>query len=209
MSHALWPRDLIVMSRWHQEKAEIDGCSHRHVLEAQRWFGFYLEAVFELLGDEEEDYGIDAGVDGCHVDAEVVEHQQEAATTEEERIASVEEDWEVTLFGLFFCVSVFVRLLQQLTAVSVVGSVDGSLQQATQMKREPAQSEDQNQAEHGFGHFSALWRENLRQNLILCVVIRSSAAPRRVCASTCLTCSLRVIRRLPFRCRSISQVIRP
>lgn len=58
----------------------------------QRWFGFYLEAVFELLGDEEEDYGIDAGVDGRHVDAEVVEHQQEAATTEEEHTASVEED---------------------------------------------------------------------------------------------------------------------
>lgn len=31
-----------------------------------------LEAVFELLGDKVEDYGIDAGVDGCHVDAEVV-----------------------------------------------------------------------------------------------------------------------------------------
>lgn len=44
----------------------------------------YLEAVFELLGDEVEDYGIDAGVDGRHVDAEVVEHQQETATTEEE-----------------------------------------------------------------------------------------------------------------------------
>lgn len=41
----------------------------------------YLEAVIELLGDEEEDDGIDAGVDGGHVDAEVVEHQQEAATT--------------------------------------------------------------------------------------------------------------------------------
>lgn len=71
------------------------------------------------------------------------------------------------MFYLSFFVSVFVRLLQQLAAVSVVGSVDGSLQQATQVKWEPAQSEDQNQAEHGFGHFSALWRENLRQKLIL------------------------------------------
>lgn len=43
---------------------------------------FYLEAVFELLGDKEEDYGIDAGVDGRHVDAEVVENQQETATRE-------------------------------------------------------------------------------------------------------------------------------
>lgn len=36
-----------------------------------------LEAVFELLGNKEEDYGIDAGVDGGHVDADVVEDQQE------------------------------------------------------------------------------------------------------------------------------------
>lgn len=36
-----------------------------------------LEAVFELLGDKVKDYGIDAGVDGCQVDAEVVEHQEE------------------------------------------------------------------------------------------------------------------------------------
>jgi len=45
---------------------------------------FYLEAVFELLGDKEEDDGVDAGVDGRHVDAEVVEHQQEAAMTRDE-----------------------------------------------------------------------------------------------------------------------------
>lgn len=36
-----------------------------------------LEAVFELLGDKEEDDGVDAGVDGRHIDAEVVKHQQE------------------------------------------------------------------------------------------------------------------------------------
>lgn len=34
----------------------------------------YLEALFELLGDKVEDYRIDAGIDGCHVDAEVVQH---------------------------------------------------------------------------------------------------------------------------------------
>lgn len=44
---------------------------------------FYLEAVFEPLGHKVEDYGIDAGVDGCHVDAEVVKHEQETASTEE------------------------------------------------------------------------------------------------------------------------------
>lgn len=45
----------------------------------------YLEAVFKLLGDKVEDYGIDAGVDGCHVVAKVVEHQQETVTTEKEK----------------------------------------------------------------------------------------------------------------------------
>lgn len=40
-------------------------------------FSVYLEAVFEFLGHKEEDYGIDAGVDGGHVDADVVEDQQE------------------------------------------------------------------------------------------------------------------------------------
>lgn len=34
----------------------------------------YLEAVFELLGHKVEDYGIDAGVDFCHVHAEVVQN---------------------------------------------------------------------------------------------------------------------------------------
>lgn len=54
-----------------------------------------LEAVFELFGDKVEDYGIDAGVYGCHIDAEVVQHQQE---------------------------------IQQLTAVCIMGFVDGFLQ---------------------------------------------------------------------------------
>lgn len=42
----------------------------------------YLEAIFELLGDKVEDYGIDAGVDCCHVDAKVVKYQQKTAATE-------------------------------------------------------------------------------------------------------------------------------
>lgn len=33
-----------------------------------------LEAVFELLGHKVEDYGIDARVDFCHVDAEEVQN---------------------------------------------------------------------------------------------------------------------------------------
>lgn len=42
----------------------------------------YLEALFELLGDKVEDDGIDAGIDGCQVDAEVVQHQQKAGRAE-------------------------------------------------------------------------------------------------------------------------------
>jgi len=47
----------------------------------------YLEAVVELLGDEVEYYGIDAGVDGRHVDAEVVEQQQEAAPQKKKSVS--------------------------------------------------------------------------------------------------------------------------
>lgn len=64
---------------------------HQHTLshhEDTKGLYFYLEAVFKLLGDEVEDYGIDAGVDGCHVDAEVVEHQQETETTKEYHMIS-------------------------------------------------------------------------------------------------------------------------
>lgn len=50
------------------------------------FFFFYLEAVFELLGDEEEDYGVDTGVDSCHVNAEEVKHQEETTTTEGHRV---------------------------------------------------------------------------------------------------------------------------
>lgn len=44
---------------------------------------FYLEAVFELLGHKVEDYGIDAGVDFCQVDAEVVQNEQKTEIREE------------------------------------------------------------------------------------------------------------------------------
>ena len=37
-------------------------------------------------------YGIDAGVDGGHVDAEVVQHQQEARPTEEEHMTPGPEE---------------------------------------------------------------------------------------------------------------------
>lgn len=37
----------------------------------------YPEAVLEALADHVEGDGVDAGVDGCHVDANVVQHQKE------------------------------------------------------------------------------------------------------------------------------------
>lgn len=54
-------------------------------LKCDSCFFFYLETVFELLGDGVEDYGIDAGVDARQVDADIVQHQEETTTTEEER----------------------------------------------------------------------------------------------------------------------------
>ena len=66
------------------------GKAHRVVLDIHQHLTIkctvvlYLEAVFKLLGDNVEDYWVDAGVDGCHVVAKVVEHQHETATTEKE-----------------------------------------------------------------------------------------------------------------------------
>lgn len=37
----------------------------------------YLEAVFKLLADKVEDYGVYAGVDCCHVDTKKIQDQQE------------------------------------------------------------------------------------------------------------------------------------
>lgn len=39
---------------------------------------FYLKAVFKLLADKVQGNGIDAGVEGSHVDPNVIHHQQEA-----------------------------------------------------------------------------------------------------------------------------------
>lgn len=39
----------------------------------------YLEAAFKLLADKVEDDWVYAGVDGCQVDAEIIEDQQETA----------------------------------------------------------------------------------------------------------------------------------
>lgn len=40
----------------------------------------YLEAVLKLLADKVEDDGVYAGVDGGHVDAQIVQHQQETGS---------------------------------------------------------------------------------------------------------------------------------
>lgn len=50
--------------------------------------------------------------------------------------------------------------LQEVAAISIMGVVDVFLQQVTQVQREPAESEDQHQAEDGLRHLSTLLREN-------------------------------------------------
>lgn len=62
----------------------------------------YLKAVLKLLRDKEEDDGIDTGVYGRHVDAEVVEHQQQAATNRREalKIEPENEKWLNICFKL-------------------------------------------------------------------------------------------------------------
>lgn len=49
-------------------------CSHSH------HSSLYPEAALELLADEVEDYGIDAGVDGGQIYTQVIKHQQETET---------------------------------------------------------------------------------------------------------------------------------
>lgn len=47
---------------------------------------FYLKAVFKLLADKVQGNRIDAGVEGSHVDPNVIHHQQEAGHGKAERI---------------------------------------------------------------------------------------------------------------------------
>lgn len=56
--------------------------------------------------------------------------------------------------------------LQELAAVNVVRFVDGPLQQATQVEREPAEGEDHHQAEDRFGYFSSLRGESKQKNRV-------------------------------------------
>lgn len=70
MSHGL--ADLILKSHWPWKRRH--SCPQHKTLIWKSNFVFYLEAVFELLGHKVEDYGIDAGVDFCHVDSEEVQN---------------------------------------------------------------------------------------------------------------------------------------
>lgn len=45
----------------------------------------YLEAVFKLLADKEEDNGVDAGVDCYQVDTEVIQDQQETENSKKKK----------------------------------------------------------------------------------------------------------------------------
>lgn len=45
----------------------------------------YLEAVLEFPTDEVESHGVDAGVEGGHVDPEVIHHQEETEAGGERR----------------------------------------------------------------------------------------------------------------------------
>lgn len=54
----------------------------------------YLEAVFKLLADKVEDDGVDAGVDGREVDAQIIQHQQETERRGTDRLSQ---------HGLFGC----------------------------------------------------------------------------------------------------------
>lgn len=45
----------------------------------------YLEAVLEFPADEVESHGVDAGVEGGHVDPEIIHHEEETETRGERR----------------------------------------------------------------------------------------------------------------------------
>lgn len=59
-------------------------------------------------------------------------------------------------------------LPQKLTAVWIVCIIKGELEDAAQVQRQPTQSKDQHQAEHGLGHFTSL-QEITAQGIVLYV----------------------------------------
>lgn len=113
----------------------------------------YLKAVFELLADKVQGNGIDAGIEGSHVDPNVIHHQQEAVPQRRRvhiyirvnRTRRLGEQWGSSS-----------ALPEQLAAVGVILVVDSFFQNATEMERQPAQGEDQHQAEDRLGHLPPL-----------------------------------------------------
>lgn len=59
--------------------------SSQHFIRLLYTAALYLEAVFKLLADEVEDNGVYAGVDGCKVDAEVIQDQQETENKKQKK----------------------------------------------------------------------------------------------------------------------------
>lgn len=74
--------------------------------------------------------------------------------------------------------SVSLCLPEQFTAVGVILVIDCFLQNAAEMKRQPAQSKNQHQAEHRLGHFPPLHRQ--RQILMLPKACDSSKSFEKV-----------------------------
>lgn len=104
------------------------------------------EAALEALADHVEGDWVDAGVDGGHVDANVVQHQEEAKrmTLRQPSCSIVRHLRHNPLVP------------EQLTAIWILLVVNGELQDAAEVERQPAQSEDQDQAEHCLGNLPSL-----------------------------------------------------
>lgn len=108
----------------------------------------HLEAALEALADHVEGDRIDAGVDGRHVDADVVQHQEEAKKRDGNHAHLF-----VLRSGSFPSRP---PAPEQLAAVRVLLVVDGELQDAAEVERQPAQGEDQDQAEHRLSNLPPL-----------------------------------------------------
>lgn len=124
------------------------------------------KAALEALADHVEGDWVDAGVDGGHVDANVVQHQEEAKRTTLRQPAC----------GIVRHLHHNPLVPEQLTAIWILLVVNGELQDAAEVERQPAQSEDQDQAEHCLGNLPSLdsqikartpWINRLNESYVL------------------------------------------
>lgn len=98
----------------------------------------YPEAVLEALADHVEGDGVDAGVDRCHVNANIIQDQEEAegATVEDMIIfhSSLLND-VVDFFSVVRCGNCITSLPEQLTPVWVFLIIDSELQDTAEVER--------------------------------------------------------------------------